>query len=142
MGKISGSNVLVKIDGELVGYSDSISITLSNSPVDVTDRESAGHVEREYGLGDWSSDLSAFIWFPDPAGKTGVRDLILAQQNKLKVELSFVVDASGGLGMKGSAIITSIGLNGGTDAEYVKYDASFEAARKLNYYDCPTCPTA
>ncbi len=138
MGKIKGSNARLTIDGELVGYSDSITINLINSPVDVTDRESAGHVEREYGLGDWNSDTSAFVWFPDPEGKTGVRDLITAQFNKVKVDLTFDIVASGGISMTGPALITNIALTGSTDAEMVKYDASFEAASKLELDACPT----
>jgi predicted secreted protein len=138
MGKISGSNARLQIDGELVGYSNSITINLVNSPVDVTDRESAGHVEREYGLGDWNADSTAFIWFPDPDGKTGVRDLITAQLNKVKVDLTFDIVASGGVSMTGPALITNITMTGGTDGEYLTYDASFEAASKLELDACPT----
>lgn len=126
---IKGLDVLIKINGKVVGGQRNASLEISVETMDATHKLSGGWSEKIAGLMSWTPSLDG-IYVTDDEG-LGLLEKALF--DKKAVDLVFFQGVEGdtySFGYEGKAILTSLSYEAGQD-DVVSYTVGSEGTGKL-----------
>ena len=123
--KIRGLEVLISIDGKVVGGQRGASLSMSADELDITDKTTEGYKAFLVGLKEWNISCDGLVCTDD----TGYQALFNAFLNGTVVEVQFK-QKEGGFGYTGPMVISSMDF----DAQYddaVTYSCELKGAGAL-----------
>lgn len=128
---IDGGDILLYVDGALLGCATSHSIELSNAVREVACKGSGDWTSAEYGRHSWTASVDALFNLYDGDGKARYKQLVTLMVTKQYVTIkSEYVEGSDTFSMEGQAIITGVSKNAG-DAENASYSVSLQGRGAL-----------
>lgn len=107
-GPINGRNLVILINGNVIGSSKSHSIEMNNSLIDVTSKDSGGWEENIGGLKSVSLSGDGLIAFDDTYTVDDLTTVLIAGT---AVSYQYTTDASGDKYWTGSGRVESISMN-------------------------------
>ena len=107
--KIRGLEVLISIDGQVVGGQRGASLSMSADELDITDKTTEGYKAFLVGLKEWNISCDGLVCTDD----TGYQALFNAFLNGTVVQVQFKQE-EGGFGYQGPMVIASMDF----DAQY------------------------
>lgn len=126
---IKGLDVLININGKVVGGQRNASLEIAVETTDVTHKLSGGWSEKIAGLMSWTPSLDGIYVVDDE----GLASLETAFFSKQPVDLEFYKNVDGDsyqFGFKGKAILTSLNYEAGQD-DVVSYTVGSEGTGPL-----------
>ena len=121
-GLLNGTLMKVYVDGTAVAYTTSASISTSMSTRDATTKDSSGWSEKKEGLREVSVSGDFLHAFD---ASYGYSDLFALLTNRTKVTIRFSTEVSGDKYLSGSAYLTSLDQEAGTE-ETISGSFTFE----------------
>lgn len=109
MSKVSGKLMTITLDGAALGYSQSFTVNMTESPIDVTNRDSSWWGEYLRGRREWSIDFSGLYSSTD-VGKKVLQDFY---DDHTDATVSVILTlADGTITLSGDAILTGLTYDG------------------------------
>jgi predicted secreted protein len=128
---IDGGDILMYVDGKLLGCATSHSIEISNSTREISCKGSGDWTDVEYGRHSWTGSVDALFNLYEGDGKTRYKDLFSLMINKQTVTIaSEYVEGDDTFALSGEAIITSVSKNA-ADADNASYSVSLQGKGML-----------
>jgi predicted secreted protein len=104
----------IYIAGVAVANSTNVNLSSTTAMIDITNKDSGGWRELLAGLSEWSMSGDFIVDFADSKGPD---DLYTAKEAKTSVTVKYMNNTSGEVYYQGSAFISSLTLNAGTEGE-------------------------
>ena len=124
--KIRGLEILIYIDGKVVGGQRGASLSMSADELDITDKTTEGYKAFLVGLKEWNISCDGLVCTDD----TGYAALVEAFLNASVVKVQFKQE-EGGFGYEGDMVIASMDF----DAQYddaLTYSCELKGAGALS----------
>lgn len=107
-GLINGNDFRIYVNGNAVAQATSCDISISQSPRDVTTKDSAGWKDVLYGLKEWSVSGDGLVALDDTFGHLDLGGFLIAGT---EVTVRYTTDTTGDDYYTGSAIIDSVEIS-------------------------------
>jgi predicted secreted protein len=123
----SGTAVVIKVGTDTIAYGKTSSFKIGMSPIDISNKDSAGYKEIIGGQMSWSMD-GDFVFYN--GASYGFDSLFTALEARSLVTVSFTDGVTGHTKYTGSAMITSLERSAPNEGEQT-FKASFEGSAGL-----------
>jgi len=129
---IDGGDVLLKVNGKVLGCSTSHTITISSDIISLANKEDGGWADGIQGTFSWSVSTDALFNMYSDTNKTMYRDLVglMLGRNNITVMSSIEEDGSTFI-MQGAAIIVDISQSS-PDAANASYSVTMQGRGRLS----------
>ena len=126
-GIVNGTDLLVYVGGTAITHSTSCTFSVNHSTREATTKDSSGYKEVLEGLRDWSVDADGMTALD---ATEGFEELYTAWVNRTALTVKFGTAASGDQVYTGTAYITSLSVDAGTE-ESSTFSVSFEGTGSI-----------
>lgn len=123
---LNSTNGVILIEGVVVADLTGATLTITHSPRNVTNKDSAGWRELLEGLREWSASVNA-MYVPNASWAT----LFAAYKDRTQVTVRFASTAAGDDYYEGEAYFASGTLDSPAQEDNVVFDISFEGTGVL-----------
>jgi predicted secreted protein len=112
-GVFNGTNLLLKVEGTVVGHTTSCTMSVSNDMADATTKDSSGWSESIAGLKSGEITFDGLVDYSDANNAEQLLDLLIA---RTKIDWSFGTAATGDSVYGGEGYISSLEQTGEMEA--------------------------
>lgn len=112
-GVFNGTNLLLKVEGSVVGHTTSCTLTVNLDAADATTKDSSGWAESIAGLKSGELSFDGLVDYSDANNSEQLLDLLIA---RTKIDWVFGTSASGDSIYQGEGFITSLEQTGEMEA--------------------------
>jgi len=127
-GIVNGTAIGVYVGSTKVAHATDGSISINMATRDATTKDSGGWTDRLEGVRSWSITCNALFAYD---ATYGLSDLFSALNNRSTVTVKFSTEVTGDKAYSGTAYVTSIEANAGTE-ENATYSVTFEGTGALS----------